>query len=83
MNQAGFSQRPALCQLPPPRTPYLYPCPVLTAVQLITAILAVLLPITDIVFGDAVPAVACGLMGSTGHRPVRTGEQMLGSQGAW
>lgn len=52
-------------------------------VQLITAVLAVLLPITDIIFRNAVPTVACGLVGPTGHGPAWTGEQRIGSKDAW
>lgn len=76
VDQAGFSQRPSQGQ-----HPHLQSCPVLTTVQLITAILAVLLPITDIVFGNAVPAAARGLMGPTGPRSACAGEQRLGSGG--
>jgi hypothetical protein len=53
------------------------------AVQLITTISAVLLPVTEVVFGDAVAAVACNLLVATRQGPVWTGEQRLGSRRVW
>lgn len=83
VDQAGVSQRPSRAQLPRPLCPPPPPDAILTTVQLITAVLAVLLPIADIVLGDALPAAARGLMGPTGQGPGCLGEQRLGSRGDW
>lgn len=83
VDRAGF--QPEALPQPAPAHPMPPPPfgPVLTTVQLIAAVLAVLLPITDIIFRNAVPTVACGLVGPTGHGPAWTGEQRIGNRDAW
>lgn len=54
-----------------------------STVQLIAAVLAVLLSVAEVVSGDAVTTVACGLLGPTGQGPDGTGKQGLRSVGDW
>lgn len=72
--QGGESRWSSVDQSPVPTRP---PYTVLTAVLFVTAILAVLLTITKVIFGDAVPAVARGLLGSTGCGHSDAGKQKL------
>lgn len=64
VDQAGGSQWSFADQNPVPTLPAYM---VLTTAQFVAAILAVFLTITEVIFGDAVPTAACGLLGST-HR---------------